>query len=321
MKNAKKKKIVVIGGGTGTYTVLSGLKSHTVDLTAVVSMADDGGSTGKLREEFGVLPPGDIRRALIALSSHPDKFLADLFSYRFREGCVSGHNFGNLILTALERVTGSFEGAIAAASKLLDVRGSVVPVTLSNVRLYAELENGQIIKGEANIDIPKHDGSLKIRRVWLKPRARANPQAIHAIKEADMIVIGPGDVFTSIIPNILVNGIRTAICKSRAKKVYITNLTTKYGETHRFSAQNFLSVFDRYLGRGVIDFIVVNTEKPSVSVLRRYHNKRADWVDYKELIKEKSGKRPIIIKAKLLRTGNLIRHDPQKLAKALIDIL
>lgn len=153
----KKKKIVVIGGGTGTYTVLTGLKNYPVDLTAIVSMADDGGSTGILREEFGTLPTGDVRRALVALSSHPDKFLSDLFTYRFQEGSIDGHNFGNLILTALERVTGNFERAVAAASRLLDVRGNVIPVTYSNVRLYAELENGDVIRGETNIDIPKHE--------------------------------------------------------------------------------------------------------------------------------------------------------------------
>src|SRR3989338_10208038 len=238
----KRKKIVVIGGGTGTFTVLSGLKKYPVELTAIVSMADDGGSTGVLRDEFGMLPAGDIRRALVALSSYPEKFLTDLFTYRFRDSEVDGHNFGNLILVALERVTGSFEHAVAAASRLLDVRGRVLPVTFSDVRLYAELENGEIIKGETNIDIPKHDGRLLIRRVWLQPKGRANPKALNAIMNADMIIIGPGYLFTSIIPNFLVSGIQNALWKSKAKKVYVANLMTKYGETNGFSGADFLAV-------------------------------------------------------------------------------
>lgn len=173
----RRKRIVVIGGGTGTFTVLSGLKHYPVDLTAVVSMADDGGSTGVLREEFGILPPGDVRRALVALSEHPNKLLADLFSYRFNEGGVNGHSFGNLMLTALERITGSFEEAVQTTEQLLNVRGTVIPVTLADVRLHAKLEDGSTIRGEGNIDIPRHNGALTIRRVLLKPNARANPRA------------------------------------------------------------------------------------------------------------------------------------------------
>jgi len=171
----KQKHIVVIGGGTGTYTVLSALKKHSVYLSAIVSMADDGGSTGVLREEFGILPPGDVRRALIALSYQPNRFLVDLFNYRFKEGGVNGHNFGNLILTALERVTGNFEGAIEKAAELLDVKnGQVLPVTLSKIALVCELEDGSIIRGETNIDVPKHDGTLRVTRAWIEPKGRPN---------------------------------------------------------------------------------------------------------------------------------------------------
>ncbi|MEK7173848.1 MAG: gluconeogenesis factor YvcK family protein [Patescibacteria group bacterium] len=315
----RKKKIVVMGGGTGTFTVLSGLKKYPVQLSAIVSMADDGGSTGVLREEFGVLPTGDVRRALIALSSHPDKFLSDLFTYRFQEGAISGHSFGNLILTALERITGSFEGAVEAAARLLDVRGEVIPVTYSNVRLFAELDNGDIIRGETNIDIPKHNGSIPIKRVWLEPEAHANPAAVKALLDADMIVLGPGDLYTSIIPNVVVPGIRTAFVKSRAKKVYVTNLMTKHGETNGFSGKDFVAVFDKYIMPELFDVLIVNTKKPSERVLERYRNEQAVWIEYDDIKNE--GNKLKIIQAPLLRAGMLVRHDSKKLAKILIKLL
>src|SRR3990167_1058978 len=213
------KKVVVIGGGTGVFTVLSGLKEYEYELSAIVTMADDGGSTGILREEFGILPPGDIRRALVALSTSDNKILSDLFNYRFKEGAgLRGHNFGNLLLTALERITGSFSSAIAEAGKILSVEGTVIPVTLEKSRLMAELENGKIIKGEMNIDIPSHDGHLKIKRVWLEPNANLNAEAKRALLEADAIVLGPGDLYTSLMPNLLIKGFREALRASKAKK-------------------------------------------------------------------------------------------------------
>ena len=174
----KDKKIVVIGGGTGIFPVLLGLKKHFSKITAIVTMSDEGGSSGILREEFGILPPGDIRRAMIALSASDNKILSELFNYRFQEGSgLSGHSFGNLMITALERITGSFDSAITEAGKILSVQGDVLPVTLKKASLMAELENGELIKGERNIDIPKHDGHLKIKKVWLKPEAEINPAA------------------------------------------------------------------------------------------------------------------------------------------------
>lgn len=316
----RKKRIAVIGGGTGTYTVLTGLKKYPLDLTAIVSMSDDGGSTGILREEFGILPPGDVRRALMALSSHPEAFLSKLFAYRFQEGGMNGHNFGNLILTALERVTGSFEEAVNMAAKMLDVQnGRVIPVTLSNVRLYAELEDGQVVKGETNIDIPKHDGSLKVKRVWLEPSAHANPQALRSIREADLIVMGPGDLYTSLLPNLLVSGICPAILKSKAKKIYVMNLMTKFGETHGFTAIDFITVLERHLKKGVLDAVIVNTKKPSDGVLQRYHQENAYWVDSTVLRQD----RPdiTVIKESLMRAGQFIRHDSGKLARAIMKCL
>jgi len=300
--------------------VLSGLKKHPVHLSAVVSMADDGGSSGILREEFGILPTGDVRRALIALSSHQDKFLVKLFAYRFKEGGVNGHNFGNLILTALERVTGNFEDAVEKASHLLDIKnGAVLPVTLSDVRLFAELEDGNIIYGESNIDIPKHDGSLGIKKVWLHPRARTNPKAVKAIMEADAVILGPGDIYTSLIPNFLVGGINKAIQKTKAKKIYVMNLMTKFGETHGFVAEDFLNVVESYLKKGVIDIMIMNSDMPDKNILKRYRNEKAFLVD--EVFSNPEQVKPKVVRASLLRRGAFVRHDPDKLASVIIRLI
>lgn len=318
---SKEKRIVVIGGGTGTYTVLSALKKSSVYLSAIVSMADDGGSTGILREEFGILPTGDVRRALIALSKHPDELLAKLFNYRFREGGLDGHNLGNLIITALERICGDFEKALVEASRLLAVEnGEVIPVTLSSVRLLAELENGSVIKGETNIDIPKHDGELAIKRVWLEPDARANHKALKAIKQADLIVIGPGDLYTSVLPNLLARGISEAIEQSKAKKIFICNLMTKYGETHGFVAKDFVSALENYLGEEVLDAVIFNNQKPPEAVLKRYRQERAFFVD--PFFDKAAGLKKLkVVKTGLIRKGELIRHDHQKLAEAILKLV
>lgn len=308
--------MVVIGGGTGIFSVLSGLKSYPVDLTAVISMADDGGSTGILREEFGILPPGDIRRALVALSQADNRVLSDLFNYRFEEGSLKGHPFGNIMLTALERLTGSFEDALTEAGRILNITGSVIPVTLDNIRLCAELEDGQIIKGESNIDIPKHDPSLKIKKVYLSPKARGNKNAIKAILSADLIAIGPGDLFTSIIPNILVGGVARAIKKSKAKKIFIVSAMTKPGETNNFSAKDFLLSLEKYLGSGVIDYMVVNTKKSAPSRLKNYE------VEGKKIVEPGNlSKKPVPIFGDFVRKSGFIRHDPAKIAKVLISLI
>lgn len=316
MKNKiHKKSIIVIGGGTGVFTLLSGLKNYFEDLTAIVTMADDGGSTGMLREDFGILPPGDVRRALVALAKTDDKLMSDLFNYRFAEGQgLVGHSFGNLMLAALERVTGNFEHAIREASKILGVQGRVIPVTLAKTKLYAELENGQVIRGETNIDIPHHDGTLKIKKVWLEPEARINKSAEEAILNADMVVIGPGDLYTSILPNIVVRGVKEALKKTKAKKVYVTNLMTKFGETHAFKASDFLKVVEQYIGKNVIDYVVVNNKKPSPERLRSYVLERASWVEFD---KENFDTKAMLVETNLLRPRGFIRHDSGKTAELL----
>lgn len=323
MKNKKSdKKIVVIGGGTGIFAVLTGLKPYFENLTAVVTMSDDGGSTGILREEFGILPPGDIRRVLIALSHSNNKMLAELFSYRFEEGVgLTGHNFGNLLITALHRLTNDFEKAINEAGKILKIQGRVVPVTLGHSKLMAELEDSQIISGETNIDIPQHDGRLQIKRAWLKPQVEINPRARGAILEADLVIIGPGDLYTSLIPNLLVRGMKEAIQKTKARVVYFTNVMTKFGETNNFKASDFVKAVMEYLGSNILDFVLINGTRPSPQRLAPYIKERADFVepDMENLNNMKFGFAPI--KTDLLRPKSFIRHDPEKVAKAIKMII
>ncbi len=306
------KKIVVIGGGTGVFTVLTGLKPYFDNLTAIVTMADDGGSTGILREEFGILPPGDIRRALVALSNTNNKMLADLFSYRFEQGLgLTGHSFGNLLITVLERITKNFEEAVNEAGKILSVKGRVIPVTLGNARLVAELENGQKIIGETNIDIPKHNGNLRIKKICLKPAVKINPNAKKAIMEADAVIMGPGDIYTSLIPNLLVGGMKDALKKTRAKKIYLSNVMTKFGETSNFKASDFIKTVSDYLGKNVLDYAVINNKKPPLKNLSLYVKEGADFVEPD--LEGGKNKKMTIIRSDLLRSGKLIRHDPKKL--------
>lgn len=314
------KKVVVIGGGTGVFTVLTGLKNYSFHLSAIVTTADDGGSSGILREEFGILPPGDIRRALVALSSE-SPILANLFNYRFENGTgLKGHSFGNLFLTALERITGDFNQAIKEAEKILGIKGKVIPVTLDYTRLFARLENNLLVVGESNIDVPKHNGRLSIEEVFLNPQPKANKDAIKAIKDADIIIFGPGDLYTSIIPNFLVKGIREAIKKSQAKKIYVCNIMTKYGETNKFTAEDFFATLEKYLGKGIIDYFLVNIDKPKKYYLSRYKKEKAELVKYNKKILS-SWKKPKVIFARLLRKGPLLRHDSKKLAKLICQLV
>lgn len=318
-RDSSLKRIVVIGGGTGVFTVLTGLRPRFRNLTAIVTMADDGGSTGLLREEFGILPPGDIRRALVALSTSDNKILSELFNYRFREGSgLTGHNFGNLMITALERVTGGFERAIAEAGKILSVQGKVVPVTLKSVRLMAELADGTVVRGETNIDIPAHDGRLKIRKVWLRPRAALNPVARREVMKADLVIIGPGDLYTSIMPNLVVDGMREALQRTSAKKLYVVNVMTKHGETNGYCASDFLAAIESHLGKEAVDYVLMNNARPSPARLRPYIKEHAEFV---EPDITRSSRRPVPMSAGLIRSRGFIRHDPEKLAHMITILL
>jgi uncharacterized cofD-like protein len=315
-------RIVVIGGGTGSYTVLQGLKHHTDRLTAVVSVADDGGSSGRLRDEFGHLPPGDLRQCLLALSPSDEigEVLRRLLDYRFDRGeGLNGHSFGNLLLTALTEVTGSTEGAIREASRLLNIRGRVLPVALENTRLVAELEDGTLIRGEANIDVRTVKPDVPIRHIYLDPDATVHGETQEAILEADVIVIGPGDLYTSVLPNLLVRGVPEAIHESPGIKVYVCNLMTKHGETAGFKASDFLSEVLRYLGHGgAIDYFLLDDVEYEPDLLERYAQEQsypvaADVARCQELA-------GAVVSAPLSCCGTLLRHDPELLAGRIIGI-
>ena len=317
-------RIVTIGGGTGTFTLLTGLKKYTNNLTAVVSMADSGGSTGRLRDEFGILPPGDLRRALIALSSAPEQLLLrQLFEYRFEKGNgLSGHSFGNLFLTALNGIFNDQVKAIKEAGKLLDIKGDVLPVTLTDTHLVARLEDGTLIRGETNIDIRLVRPDLKILDVFLDPPAEACNDALKAIKKADFVVIGPGDLYTSIIPNLLVKGVKEAIAKTRGKVIYVCNIMNKYGETDGFRASNYVQELQNYLSSPVgkksyIDRVLVNEGKYPKRLLNKYAEEKAYPVEID--ISELEDLVPDIRIADCTVRGTLLRHDAEKLAKAILS--
>lgn len=311
------KNVVTIGGGTGTYVVLSGLKEHPLHLSAIVTMADDGGSTGMLRDQYGVLPAGDLRRALVALSDSSG-VLRNLFNYRFKEGGLHGHNFGNLFLFALEKLKGDFTSALREASNLLNIDGEVVPVTLDDVRLYAKLENGKVLRGENQVNVPRSSVRARIEKVWLVPEARMNPAVRRVLHAADMIVIGPGDLYSSVIPNLLVKGVAEAIRASKAKKVYVCNAMTKSGETDGFSANDFVGEMEHYLGKGVLDCVIFNSKRPSPAFLKKYKKEKAEFVEPPSGVGR--GKPKTII-ADVLDSGSFVRHNSRKLAKVLTGLL
>lgn len=323
------KKVVTIGGGTGSFTLLSGLKKYPIELSAIVSMADDGGSTGILRDELGVLPPGDVRQCLVALSDTPD-MLRELMNYRFAEGGLEGHSFGNIFLSALEKITGDFGRGVEEAAKILNVRGEVVPVTLSNTRLYMELKNGDVLSGEHEINVSQKFEEVGVKKVALRPRPKVNPLALKKILEADLIIIGPGNHYCAIIPNLLVPGIAEALRKTKAKIVYNCNLISKHGQTDLFSLEDYVREINGYIGRERIDYVTYNIKKPSAQLLKKYQSDgllvpflntdkrkyrviRADVLSERKTFRRKEDK--------IAHTRAFIRHDPEKLAKVLVMLL
>ena len=270
------KKIAVIGGGTGTFTVLTGLRKYSDDLSAIVTMSDSGGSSGLLRDELGVLPPGDIRQCLIALSN-ADKIWRDLFNYRFGDGGLSGHNFGNIFLSTLEKITGSLDTAIKTAGQLLQIKGRVIPVTFDKVNLCVKLSNQKTIKGETHIDEPRRSGKYAIVSAYLEPQAFINPEAASVILKADVLLFGPGDLYTSIIPNLLVRGFGEAVKKTKASLVFTMNLMTKYGQTNNLTAKGHLGELEKYLGKEV-DIILVNKTLPSKQAALWYKSRNEEMV-------------------------------------------
>lgn len=325
----KNPKIVTIGGGTGNYVSLMGLKRYPLKLTAIVSMADSGGSSGKLRDELGVLPPGDIRLCLVALSES-SRLLRDMFNYRFEKGGLKGHSFGNIFLSTLEKKTGSMKKAISEVGKILRISGRVVPVTFTKSNLCVDLADGKTIIGETHIDVLEQNAKrAKIVKAYLSPKAKVNEDAKNAILEADYILIGPGDLYTSIIPNLLVTGIAAAIKKSKAKKIYALNLMTKYGQTTNFKASNHVKALEEYLGKNVLDFVLVNKKLPKKQVLSWYEEYHEHPVedDLGHSLNYKIIRKDLIKDVVITKNPNddlrrsIIRHDSGKLAEEIMNLI
>lgn len=312
-------RIAVMGGGTGNFTILSGLKLYkSLDVSVVVSMVDDGGSTGMLRNEFGILPPGDVRQCMIAMSEESE-LVQKLFQYRFT-GSLGNHSFGNLFHLALSEITGSDERAILEMSRILKIGGRVVPVTLENIRLKAELEDGTIIHGETNIDLPKHNPDLHIRKLHLNPSAKANPKALSAIQNAECIIVSPGDLFTSTLPNFLVDDIARAFSESSALKIYVCNLMTKRGETTGFSAQDHVRALHRYIGKRCIDVVIVNSLAISDARMADYAKEHSHPVSYTVPSLLEEGVQ-MVVESDVASAHSLIRHDSSKIAWEIFKLI
>ncbi|MFZ1301580.1 MAG: gluconeogenesis factor YvcK family protein [Candidatus Microsaccharimonas sp.] len=323
-------KIAVIGGGTGSFTMLSSLKRYTKQIAAIVSMADDGGSTGVLRDELGTLPPGDVRQCLVALSDSPK--VRDLFEYRFDAGTFSGHSFGNVLLTALEKITGDFSQAVDTASEILRINGVVIPATLDNIRLKMEwAEKSLILHGERVIDAEYFAHDPRRAELSLSPNASANPMAISAIEQADIVVIAPGDLYTSLGPLLVIDGIGEALLKTKAKKFYVANLVSKQGQTDNFTVSDHAHEIERFAGTDFLDYVLYNQEAPTEEVAKRYEEEGgyvtlADTdilssMHYQAVGGNFLGKMAANNEAdSLIGKRSLIRHDAKAVAKLILEL-
>jgi uncharacterized cofD-like protein len=319
----KNKKLVTIGGGSGQFALLSGLRDlDGIEITAIVSMVDSGGSTGRLRDELGILPPGDVLKCVLALSPHRDIVRMILLKRFTGNGRLKGHNSGNMLLTMLAEYTGSFDTGVNALAEILDARGTILPVTVNKATLVAELTDGSRIYGQSAIDIPRDTQREKIRDIYLVPHHQdsisAYPPVIEAIKCADYIVIGPGDLYTSIIPNLIVPGVKEAFQETKATVLYVVNIMTKFGETHNFTGYDFVRKIEEYIGRNV-DGIIHNGSKPNNKILKLYKKQQADFV---EIDDGRSWENRTILTSDLLNTaGGIIRHDSKKLSSLISKII
>lgn len=327
------KKVVVIGGGTGTFTVLSALANKGYSLSALLTMVDDGGSNRVLRDEFGLLPTSGIRLAMVALSSEPS-LMRELFTYRFSKGKgISGMTFGNLFLAAVTDIVGSQEKAIDATSKLLSVKGEIIPISYGDVKLVAEFENGLRVVGEHEIDEPKHDGKLRIKKLFVEPSAQINPRAEEEILNADVIILGPGDFYTNTVANLIIEGVVPTIMKSKAKVIFITNLMTKFGEAYNYKITDFLNDLGKYLPLRRLDAILINsdTNYPE-SAIKKYAKEYSIPVedDLDELVLDKKTeivRAPLVLKKELkpqegdVLKRSIIRHSRKKLGEELKKII
>jgi len=317
---SKGPRIVVIGGGTGLSTALRGIKKYTSNITAIVTVADDGGGSGVLRRDLGILPPGDIRNCILALAE-TEPIMQKLLQYRFTEGMLKGQSFGNLFLAAMIGITSGFEEAVRKMSDVLAVTGRVLPVTLDNVNLCAELEDGRRVHGESNIPVFNIRNNGRIKCVYLEPGySKPLPGAVEAIMEADAIVMGPGSLYTSIIPNLLVNGITNYIEKSSAIKIYVCNVMTQPGETDGYTLSRHIDALERHSYKGIVEYCVASTTPIKGKLRQKYQEDGAEPV----VIDEEN----IAGRGFVLKTGDYtnvedeyIRHDPNKLAHAIMEII
>jgi uncharacterized cofD-like protein len=307
-------KIVAIGGGTGLSTLLRGLKVYSANITAIVTVADDGGSSGRLRQEFGVLPPGDIRNCLAALADE-EKLLTELFQYRFKAGeGLLGHSFGNLFLTAMSDITGDLERGVAASSKVLAIRGQVLPATLSDVRLWAELSDGRRIQGESKIT---EAGGNIVKIGCIPENPPGLPAAIKAIKEADYIIMGPGSLYTSVIPNLLVPEIADAIAASEAPRIYVCNIMTQPGETQGYTVADHIRAIDAACGRPLFNAVLVHKKSPSARALIRYAQQQSHPVFVDREAIAQLGRRIVLANVMHEDETGCVRHNSERLARVL----
>ena len=309
---AAGRRVTAIGGGTGLSTLLLGLKEYTDNITAVVTVTDDGGGSGIIRQDYGMLPPGDIRNCILALAN-TSSTMSDLINYRFKEGYLKGQSFGNLLLLALNGISGSFDEAVAKMNQFLAVTGTVLPVTNSNIVLQATFEDGSVVCGETSITAAKKLNGLAIKKVEIVPQAKALPQVTEAIEHSDVIVLGPGSLYTSVIPNLLVDGVAQAIIASKALKIYVLNIMTQEGETENYSASRHVQELNRHAGANIIDVCIFNTEEIHEKLTMRYAGENSV-----QLFPDRDAFFKMGIKLSgagmLSKDRQLVRHDPLRLA-------
>lgn len=312
----KRKKVVVIGGGTGLSVLLRGLKTFPVDITAIVTVADDGGSSGRLREELHIPPPGDVRNVLVALAE-VEPLVEELFQHRFKNGNgLSGHSLGNLLLAGMTSITGDFSKGISEISKVLNVRGDIIPAANESVILHAEMSDGSIVSGESKIPKVKK----KIKRVYLTPEnVKPLPNSLKAIRRADVIIIGPGSLYTSVLPNLLVPGISDAIKKSLAKKIYICNVMTQIGETDDYTASQHVKAIIDHCGLGLVDHILINDTPIPENIVSLYAEEGAKPVTFNVREIEKLGIN-VVSDSFVTYKDDVIRHDATRVSEVILSV-
>jgi uncharacterized cofD-like protein len=308
--------VTVIGGGTGLSVLLRGIKSVTSNITAIVTVADDGGSSGRIRQDLGMIPPGDLRNCLVALAD-TEPLMEKLFQHRFGgEGGLAGHNFGNLFIAAMTEVLGDVEQALKESSKVLAVRGRVLPASTQKVRLWARMTDGSTVEGESQIPLV----NKRIDRVYLQPEETMPVESsLEAIRDADAIILGPGSLYTSILPNLLVQGVADTLRKSQAVKIYICNVMTQPGETDGYSASEHVQAILDHVGPGIIDYVVINNQNVAEELRQKYADQGAYPVTSDVDVIEAMGIKAVL--ADVINETNLVRHDPLKLSRTIVSMI